>query len=116
MSLGFDFPGLVKRLTDGGWPVDLATSVGLEAYRSNLRLFDALMEMIRSRRAFEPGTIVVAAVGNESRRNIDPEYEIGASLRAPRRARRDSRIGRPRTSGRLVRARSRAGCAAPHPP
>jgi subtilisin family serine protease len=82
MSLGFDFPGLVKRLNDGGWPVDLATSVGLEAYRSNLRMFDSLMEMIRSRRAFEPGTIVVAAAGNESRRNIDPKYEIGASLPA----------------------------------
>jgi subtilisin family serine protease len=82
MSLGFDFPGLVKRLTDGGWPTDLATSIGLEAYRGNLRMFDALMDMIRSRRAVEPGTIVVAAAGNESRRNIDPEYEIGASLPA----------------------------------
>jgi subtilisin family serine protease len=82
MSLGFDFPGLVKGLTDEGWPTDLATSVGLEAYRGNLRMFDALMEMIRSRRAFEPGTIVIAASGNESRRNIDPEYEIGASLPA----------------------------------
>jgi subtilisin family serine protease len=82
MSLGFDFPGLVKRLADEGWPIDLATSVGLEAYRGNLRMFDALMEMIRSRRAFEQGTIVIAAAGNESRRNIDPNYEIGASLPA----------------------------------
>jgi subtilisin family serine protease len=82
MSLGFDFPGLVKRLADEGWPVDLATSAGLEAYRGNVRMFDALMGMIRSRRAFEPGTIVVAAAGNESRRNIDPAYEIGASLPA----------------------------------
>ena len=82
MSLGFDFPGLVKRFTDEGWPVDLATSVGLEAYRGNLRMFDALMGMIRSRRPFEPGTIVVAAAGNESRRDIDPNYEIGASLPA----------------------------------
>jgi subtilisin family serine protease len=82
MSLGFDFTGLVKQLTDEGWPVDLATSVGLEAYRGNLRMFDALMEMIRSRRPFEPGTIVVAAAGNESRRNIHPDYKIGASLPA----------------------------------
>lgn len=82
MSLGFDFPGLVQQLTDQGWPVDIATSVGLEAYRGNLRMFDALMEMIRSRRAFEPGTVVVAAAGNESRRHINPAYEIGASLPA----------------------------------
>jgi hypothetical protein len=29
MSLGFDFPGLVKDLTGRGWPADLATSVAL---------------------------------------------------------------------------------------
>ena len=82
MSLGFDFPGLVKRLVDGGWPVDLATSAALEAYRSNLRMFDALLEMIRSREAFATGTIVVAASGNESERDVDPDHEIGASLPA----------------------------------
>ena len=82
MSLGFDFPGLVKRLVDGGWPAELATSVALEAYRGNLRMFDALMQMIRSREPFAPGTLVVAASGNESRREIDPDFEIGASLPA----------------------------------
>jgi subtilisin family serine protease len=82
MSLGFDFPGLVKRLTDRGWPVELATSAALEAYRANLRMFDALMQLIRSRAAFTPGTVVVAAAGNESKRKIDPNFEIGASLPA----------------------------------
>jgi subtilisin family serine protease len=82
MSLGFDFPGLVKRLTDGGWPADLATSVALEAYRANLRMFDALMQMVRSRDAFGAGTVVVAAAGNESRRQVNPDYEIAVSLPA----------------------------------
>ncbi|GAA4288252.1 S8 family serine peptidase [Georgenia daeguensis] len=41
MSLGFDFPGLVQRLVDDGWPADLATSAALEGYRANLRMFDA---------------------------------------------------------------------------
>lgn len=82
MSLGFDFPGLVKRLTEQGWPVELATSVALEAYRGNLRMFDALMQLIRSRAAFTPGTIVVAASGNESKRRVDPDFEIGVSLPA----------------------------------
>ena len=36
MSLGFDFPGLVARLVTAGWPVDLATSRALEAYRGEL--------------------------------------------------------------------------------
>ena len=82
MSLGFDFPGMVKRLAADGWPVDLATSRSLEAYRGNLRMFDALMGLVRAREVFGPGTVVVAAAGNESERQQDPDYEIAASLPA----------------------------------
>jgi subtilisin family serine protease len=82
MSLGFDFPGLVKRLTDGDWPADLATSHALELYRGNLRVFDKLMELVRAREAFGAGTVFVAAAGNESRRDEHPDYEIAASLPA----------------------------------
>ena len=82
MSLGFDFPGLVKRLADAGWPVDLATSRALEAYRANLRMFDALMQMIEAQVAFTNGVVVVAASGNESQRNLDPDHEIGVSIPA----------------------------------
>ncbi|MFH5823610.1 S8 family peptidase [Georgenia sp. AZ-5] len=82
MSLGFDFPGLVAGLVADGWPADLATSSALEAYRANLRMFDAIMELVRSQAAFGPGTVVVAAAGNESRREVRPEYEIGVSLPA----------------------------------
>lgn len=82
MSLGFDFPGLVKRLVDSGWPVELATSAALEAYRANLRMFDELMDLTQARAAFSGGTVVVAAAGNESKRTIDPDFEIGVSLPA----------------------------------
>ena len=82
MSLGFDFPGMVKRLTGQGWPADLATSAALEAYRANLRMFDALMQVVRSREPFGGGTIVVAAAGNESQRNVDPNHELAVSLPA----------------------------------
>ena len=82
MSLGFDFPGLVEDLVDQGWPADLATSVALEAYRANLRMFDALMAVARGREPFGGGCVLVAAAGNESRRNIDPDYEIAASIPA----------------------------------
>ena len=82
MSLGFDFPGMVKRLTDSGWPADLATSNALEAYRANLRMFDSLMQMIKAMAAFKPGTVIVAAAGNESRTNVNPDYKIAASLPA----------------------------------
>ncbi len=82
MSLGFDFPGMVRDLTNDGWPADLATSSALEAYRGNLRMFDALMGMIRANQAFGPGAVVVAAAGNESRRDTNPDYAIAASLPA----------------------------------
>jgi subtilisin family serine protease len=82
MSIEFDFPGAVQRRVAQGWPADLATSVALEGYRANLRLFDALMQMIASREAFEPGTLVVAAAGNGSRRQSNPDHEIGVALPA----------------------------------
>ena len=82
MSLGFDFPGMVRERVQQGWPPDLATSIALEAYRGNLRMFDALMAMIRAREVFGPGCVVVAVAGNESKRDINPDYEIAASLPA----------------------------------
>ena len=82
MSLGFDFPGLVERLIDAGWPADLATSAALEGYRGNLRMFDALMDLVRARAAFGSGTLVIAAAGNESRRGENPDFEIAAGLPA----------------------------------
>ncbi|MPV35874.1 S8 family peptidase [Georgenia subflava] len=82
MSLGFDFPGLVARLVEDGWPADLATSAALEGYRANLRMFDAIMEVVASQAAFGHGTIVTAAAGNESRRNVNPDHEIAVSLPA----------------------------------
>lgn len=80
MSLGFDFPGMVTSLVNNGFPVDLATSQALEAYRGNLRMFDALMNLVRKRSVFSSGPVIVAAAGNESRRAVNPEYEIAATL------------------------------------
>ncbi len=82
MSLGFDFPGLVEQLVRDGWPPKLAGSLALEAYRGNLRVFDAIMDMFRAMAAFDGGTVIVAASGNESERQIDPGFEVSASLPA----------------------------------
>jgi subtilisin family serine protease len=82
MSIELDFPAFVKRQVDQGVPVELATSMALQAYRANMRMFDALMQMIRSRDAFGTGTVVVAAAGNGSRRQVNPEFEIGVELPA----------------------------------
>lgn len=82
MSVGFDFPRIVSTMIDEGWPADIATSRALETYRTNLRLFDTLMADLRAWEGLRPGCVVVAAAGNESRRDEDPEYEVAASLPA----------------------------------
>jgi subtilisin family serine protease len=80
LSLGFDFPGLVAELVAHGWPSDLATSSALEAYRGNLRMFDAIMALVQARIPLDGGAVVVAAAGNESRRDVDRSYEIAVAL------------------------------------
>lgn len=82
MSLGFDFPGVVQTKVDAGWPADLATSEALEAYRGNLRVLDQLMGYFKAKSAFGGSPIIIAAAGNESRRNVDGKYRIAASVPA----------------------------------
>lgn len=82
MSLGFDFPGMVDEHVKAGWPVPLTTSVALEAYRGNLRMFDAIMSMMKAREGLGSSPLVVAAAGNESRREQHADYRIAASLAA----------------------------------
>ncbi|MHC1999590.1 S8 family peptidase [Methylobacterium sp. CM6241] len=82
MSVGFDYPGLVNKLVEDGWPTNLATSKALEAYRGNLRLFDALMRLNKAQEDFAASSLIVAAAGNESQRTTSPDYRIAASLPA----------------------------------
>ncbi|MES2320586.1 MAG: S8 family serine peptidase [Pseudomonadota bacterium] len=77
MSLGMDFGGYVKELVEqNGMPVELATSRALEGYRTNTRLFDSLSEHIKARGMMSQPTLIVAAAGNESRRDQDPDFEV----------------------------------------
>jgi len=82
MSLGFDTPGQIAGLIDDGLPAELAASIALEDYLRNVRLFDSMMVMIEANAALTGGTVVVAASGNESRREIDPLFEVGTSMPA----------------------------------
>jgi hypothetical protein len=78
MSLGIDFPGFVRKMTDLGFPTELASSPALDGYRSNVQLFERLASLVRSRSAFSgQATLFLAAAGNESRRGINPEFEKG---------------------------------------
>lgn len=76
MSMGFDFPKMVSDAVELGLPVDLATSRALAQYRDNIRFFDALLQLLRTRAATSSGTLIVSAAGNESRRELHPEYTI----------------------------------------
>jgi subtilisin family serine protease len=76
MSLGIDFGGFVKRLIDAGFPPELATSRALEGYRTNVRLYDTLTAQVRARGMLGNGTVIVAAAGNESQREVDPDFEV----------------------------------------
>ncbi len=77
MSLGIDFPGLVKWLVDEhNLDERPATSMALEAYRASVNLFTQLARMVEAQGMFGQGTIIVAASGNESDR---PNYEIAVA-------------------------------------
>lgn len=75
MSIGFDFPGLVRRLTDTGLEIEPATSRALVAYRENVRLFDTLAALVKAQAMFTKA-LIIAAAGNESAR---PRYVIATA-------------------------------------
>jgi subtilisin family serine protease len=82
LSVGFDFPRMMAMRIGEGWPQEAALSFVIEAYRDSLRLFDAVMHDIRVKESSKSGCVVVAAAGNESRRNINPDHEVATSLPA----------------------------------
>ncbi|HYP51997.1 MAG TPA: S8 family serine peptidase [Pyrinomonadaceae bacterium] len=80
MSLGIDFPGVVRKLVQQeGLPEDIAASRALEAYRSNVRLFDRLAQLVDASAERGRGALLVAASGNESRRDRDPRFTVAVA-------------------------------------
>lgn len=82
MSLGIDFPGLVERLIQQGYPAPLATSLALEGYRANVKMFEALAYTAQHWGAEERPLLLVAAAGNESQRDQNKDWEVSVSLPA----------------------------------
>lgn len=77
MSLGIDFPGFVKFLTEErGLEPEPATSIALEGYRANVNLFTELSRLVAAQNAFADGCVIVGASGNESNR---PAFEIAVA-------------------------------------
>jgi subtilisin family serine protease len=77
MSLGISFPHYVESLVQQGIPVVAATSLGLEAYRATLRLFDAAVQLMNAAAlANDRPILLIAASGNESEREGTPAYRV----------------------------------------
>ena len=75
-----DDAGWVDELvTVNGLPIPAATSIALEGYRANVRLFEQLANLLNARASVAQTTIVVAAAGNESERAGNPAYEINVA-------------------------------------
>jgi subtilisin family serine protease len=80
MSLGFDFPGYQREMIDLGLPPELATSRALEGYRLNVRLFESLVAQVKAMAGVTGiPCVIVAAAGNESRTDTNPEFKIAVS-------------------------------------
>ena len=79
MSLGIDFPGYVQALEADGLPTELATSMALEGYRENVLLFERLASFLAAQSAFMQAALLVAAAGNESQRDVNPDFQIAVS-------------------------------------
>ena len=75
---GDGLSGFQRRLVEElGFPPELATSRALEGYRANVLLFERLASTIKSMGDFGTSTVIVAAAGNESQTEVNPDFEIG---------------------------------------
>jgi subtilisin family serine protease len=79
MSICFDFPGVFQDRLAQKWNPRQAASATLVEFTASLRLFDAMMDMVRARAHHNAGTVIVAASGNES---VRPDIRIATSVPA----------------------------------
>lgn len=77
MSLGMDYPRYRRWLVETqGLDDEPATSLALESYRANLLLFDRLTGMLE---VADQAVVLLAAAGNESRRERDSRFVISVA-------------------------------------
>lgn len=80
MSLGFSFPKVVDYfLKQEGLPSGIAVARALQAYRSTVRLFDRVSDLIAAFVRMGRGAVVIAASGNESLRDRDLRFTVHAA-------------------------------------
>ena len=62
MSLGIDYPGYVRQLTESGYPQELAVSIALSAYQSNISAYDKLANYLCAQGTFMPPVVFGGSV------------------------------------------------------
>jgi subtilisin family serine protease len=75
MSLGIDFTVFREKLVTSGFHPKEATSVALQAYRDNVRTFDALSKLFAKATDIH-APLLIAAAGNESEA---PKFDIATA-------------------------------------
>jgi subtilisin family serine protease len=73
MSLGMDHPGFVRSRVEAGYPADVAAARAIMAFQESVDFFSAIT---RQAKYCGRPVIFVAAAGNASRYNENPEYVL----------------------------------------
>jgi subtilisin family serine protease len=79
LSLGFDFPAIVRDLEATGVSAQAAASAAISGYVQLLRAFDRLTDMLALGMPGRAPMLIFAASGNESSRHVNPRDSVGAS-------------------------------------
>lgn len=82
MSLSFDFESMFRRLTLSGWDESAAIWETLVRYREAVDQLQRQIDVLRMVSIDDPGILIVAAAGNQSRRDKDKPYDVRTGIPA----------------------------------
>ena len=82
LSLAFDFAAMFRQLKDNGFREEAAFSEAIVRYQQAVAQFSLQIEMMTMATEEDPGMVVIAAAGNESRRNDVKPYNVRTGIPA----------------------------------
>ena len=82
MSLSFDFEAMFRRLTLAGWDESAAIWETLVRYRDAVDQLQRQIDVLRAATIDDPGILIVAAAGNQSRRDKEKPYSVRTGIPA----------------------------------
>ena len=81
MSLGLDFAAMEESLQiDRQLPREISVPLALQAYGDNLIAFSRFFEIAQASNRFAQAMVLVAAAGNGSQRDVNPDFSAPAAL------------------------------------